>query len=357
MQERLFGHEQIMRQTPGSENDVCLLSDLTGNGWLDVIVGGKYGRDNLCWYEAPNWRRHVMGEAYLEAGGVLIDVNGNGRLDCVVGEAHSNGAPQVGGGCHLYWFEQPDDPRSRWVRHVIEDGLHRFHSQAVGDVDGDGRDEIVIVSQEGGVVAYYDLPKALDGRRWPYGSRHIIYAEGSLEGVAVCDWDGDGANEIIAGTLVFSRPQDGRGFWPYRRLAEMDRPAIAVGDLTGDERPNLVAAEGESYPARLAWYGADGEQHLLDDDLFHPHSLGLADFSGDGRLDIFCGEMGLGQWQDPRLIIWHNLGGGAFEPVIVSRGVPTHEAKVGDVNGNGKPDIVGKPYKPGNWVDVWWNTW
>jgi len=42
-----FRHEVIVERTPGEENDVCLLADLTGNGWLDVIIGGKFGENNL----------------------------------------------------------------------------------------------------------------------------------------------------------------------------------------------------------------------------------------------------------------------------------------------------------------------
>jgi len=45
-------------------------------------------------------------------------------------------------------------------------------------------------------------------------------------------------------------------------------------------------------------------------------------------------------------------GAGRFEPCIIQEGVPTHEAKVADLTGNGLPDIVGKPYSPENHVDI-----
>jgi len=358
MRYEAFRHERIVKRTPGEHNDVCLLADLTGNGWLDVIIGGKFGRDNICWYEAPDWTPHTIGQAYLEAGGVIIDVNRNGRLDMVVGEAMGGQSGRQGGGHELYWFEQPDDVTRPWPRHVIENGFHKYHDQAVGDVDGDGEPEIVVASQFAGVLAYYDLPGNVDGPRWPYGARHIVAAALSVEGLAVADIFGTGQQVIIAGTNVLTPPSQGDAFWDIHPIADYDRPAIAVGDVDGDGLPEVIASEGERHPARLAWFNPrTGHEHLLASDLFHPHSLGVADFTGNGLLDIFVGEMGLGEWKNPRLIVYVNQGEGHFHPVTISEGVPTHNATVGDVNGNGRVDIVGKPYNPGRGVDIWWNTW
>jgi hypothetical protein len=97
---------------------------------------------------------------------------------------------------------------------------------------------------------------------------------------------------------------------------------------------------------------------LLGDDFFHPHSLQVGDMDGDGRPDIFVGEMGLGGYPNPRQVVFHNQGGGQFAMYVVGN-LPTHDAKIGDGNcvayGNGLPGIVGKPYGPGNQVALWLN--
>jgi len=346
-----FRHVCIDPNPPGSEHDIVLIADLNGDGRNDIIIGGKEGPPNLFWYENPSWTRHDMASApELEAGGVVIDVNDDGRLDVVAGQ-------QIGGH-ELYWFECPPDPRQPWTKHLIENRFEKYHDQAVGDVDGDGQPEILTLSQQSQVLVYYDIPPDPRVSPWPRECCHLI-AEGlvEVEGLRVVDIDGDGRNEIIAGTSIFRRGADPRE--PWRRepfAAGFLQTRVAVADLNGDGRLEIVLAEGERHPARLAWCAPPNwEPHVLRNDLFHPHSLEIADFNGDGLPDIFVAEMGLGRNPDPKMIIYLNQGGAEFTEVIFQRGIPTHEAKVGDLTGDGRPDIVGKPYDPERHIDVWLN--
>jgi hypothetical protein len=120
---------------------------------------------------------------------------------------------------------------------------------------------------------------------------------------------------------------------------------------------------------RLKWYQCTGNPtqtsawrsiDLLGVDVNHGHSLQIADINADGHLDIFCAEMT--QWggaiNNPQSKAWVFYGDskGNFTKTEIATGIDFHEAKVADANGDGRLDIIGKPFV---WqtprIDVWLN--
>ncbi|MFW6190001.1 MAG: FG-GAP repeat domain-containing protein [Planctomycetota bacterium] len=340
-----FQHVVVDAEPPGTENDVCLIADVNGDGHNDIVIGGKEGTGNVVWYEYPDWTRHTIGTARFEAGGVMMDITGNGRLDLVAGSDYGNE--------QLWWFENPGPPFEDWPLHLITSDYLKYHDQAAGDVDGDGEDELVVLSQQSEIVMYYDIPSPVPTGPWPEECRHTVWRGREVEGVAVADLDGDGENEIVAGPFWLKRENDE---WVHRPVApDYVLTCVALGDLNGDGRPEIVLSEGESDEGRLGWFSGcpRWEEHRLRDDLFHPHSLQVADMDGDGRPDIFVAEMGLGRNEDAELLVYLNRGNGRFEKEVVARGFATHHAKIGRIGESRLPSIVGKPYHPESRVDLW----
>jgi len=79
------------------------------------------------------------------------------------------------------------------------------------------------------------------------------------------------------------------------------------------------------------------------------HSLYVDDLDGDGDLDIFSCEMeAVGGELPPRYYIWENMdgkGGAWQEHVILDANLGGHAALVADFTGNGRLDIIAKPWK------------
>jgi hypothetical protein len=378
-----FRHERIDESPPCGRLGSCITTDLTGNGRPDVVVCGLgagptfsvlgktivpreigvvddlYGRreTNVFWYENPGWERHALATEpalHLGVGSAFADLTGNGRRDLVVGQGYQ--------ATDVYWYEQPADPRDPWTQHLVTDRFQKYHDLAVGDVDDDGDPELVGCSQEAETVFYYDVPEDPRATPWPDRGLHVVDEGRRVEGIAIEDVDGDGRTELVAGTSIYHRPDGSDGEWRREDvLTGWDDTRVAVGDLDGDGDLELVFAEGDSptfgtHPGRVAWVDPpDWEAHVLREDLFCPHSLQVGDVTGNGHPDIYVGEMGLGEQDAPVQLLFANRGGGRFDELELSAGVPTHEAKLVDLDGDGTLDVVGKSYGPERHVDAWYN--
>jgi hypothetical protein len=81
-----------------------------------------------------------------------------------------------------------------WQRRVIEDAMVNGHALAVGDLDADGRDEIVAGFRGKGFQLYIFRSEDPAGERW---ARHILDDGGiAAADCKVADFDGDGRPDI-----------------------------------------------------------------------------------------------------------------------------------------------------------------
>jgi hypothetical protein len=328
--------EHLIDDAVNMECGGCLV-DLTGNGLPDAINGGDWRADEIWWWENPGprggrWPRRTIartgcGQFHDTA---LGDVTGDGTLSLVFDNQHGPG------GTTVYCVPLPADPRrSPWP------GL-----------------EVVATG------------KSVPNSRNPHTGG--IQPE---EGLAIGDVDGDGLNEIVCGTHWYKRTGRRAARWAAHRFAAGDymTTKVAIADLDGDGRSEIVLSEGDpcvyGHPegGRLAWFKAPADptqtwqEIVLEDGLKDAHTLQLADLCGSGRPDILVGEIGTaaGFAQDPpELVIYENLGGGRFTRHTIDVGTGIHDGVLADMTGDGALDIVGKPLQgPERYnVHVWFNV-
>lgn len=344
-----FKHHYIDQDLPGGSWGQTALVDVDKDGRLDYITGQSRG--SIFWYqqEAPDrWVRHKLGEkSPSDVGGKALDVDGNGYVDFVTGGV---------------WYRNTGKPCTQpFERIVFDPELASVHDLVVADVDGDGRLDILTMSDKNN-LRWYRIPK--DPRQlW---ERHDI-GPSVHAGIGVGDIDGDGDLDVVRSNIWFENA-DGKGTkWIVHENVPFGNPNspyplathCAVLDLDHDGDNDLVMVENEIKGGRIGWLAnLDGKggawklHELPKGDTATRgayHSLIVADFDNDGDADIFSCEMeGIPGDKPPRWFLWENADGKGqrfTEHVILDAKLGGHLAVAADVDGDGDLDIVCKLWR------------
>ncbi|QDV70024.1 FG-GAP repeat protein [Rosistilla carotiformis] len=299
-----------------SDNFLTYTGDFNGDGWDDVLYVPWPGKDAV-WHENPagkqgHWKSHAALKNVGNESQGWGDVDGDGRPDLIYNIDGFLG----------YGTWDPKQPEKPWVFHPVSEqrGYQKYtHGAGLGDLDGDGLTDIIEAA------GWWQQPKTPEaGKPWIWHPFEFAQAAAHM---LVYDVDGDGHNDLITswhchmyGLVWYQQVRNEAGEISFKQHVILpSKPDTSTADLR----------------------------------ISQMHALQLIDMNGDGLKDILTGKRfwahgpnGDAEPNAPAVVYWFELkrdakGSVQFVPHQVDddSGVGTQVAAT-DLNGDELPDVI-----------------
>lgn len=329
-------------------------ADFNGDGYQEIVAGGQDGMlyvvstsDGVNW--GVVWSRQCNTDILaanpptpratneIAASPVIADLEGDGHLDIVIaigGDVHVPEAERENGGVLVYRYNSAWDltliealsgdgtrgwpqPRIDWVGegpgYSDPDGLWDgiVATPAVGDLDGDGDLEIVVLGIDRRIHAWHHTGEVVAG--WPiYRDNGDALLRGGMSSPALGDLDGDGLPEVVVGTMS--------PYWEGEGGPSPDYNTGTVWAINGDS-------------TNVPGFPIETEQYIHS-------SPALGDIDADGQLEIVVGTGWGTTGRENIVYAWNHdatpLPNWPRETMDVMAGPPT----LGDIDDDGQLEVI-----------------
>lgn len=322
------------------------IAEVNGDGKADIVA---LGGGTVAWYENPSWTKRIVSDAKTTPGVISTatrDIDGDGKAEIAIAYEFEMTKPKRG---KLLLARQGE---KSWTYENLGDypSIHRLRW---GDFDGDGKADLAVAPIFGPSATSPDFQEEGAGLvvlLAANGFRPGEVARGKVtHAIGVVPWNEKGRDSILSAS--------NEGVWRHRHI---DGTWISwkLFDGAAGTRPKTGASE--IHQGRFAddtaffatiepWHGTNVVVHtespagsdrfekatMLDDSLIDGHALCVADIDGDGTGEVFAGYRGKGT-----SVIGYRRVGDAWQRTVIDDRIAAQDLRSGDVDGDGRPDVV-----------------
>lgn len=343
--------KQVVVDQAKSAINSAVAADFDRDGKMDILASYD---GHVVALKGPDWKPYVVHTFSPEHSrnkprpmcihSCLLDVDGDGDVDF------------CGSNLTLFWLECPDDPFSGepWIYRTIDDELLGTHCLITGDVNIDGRPDLIANSGRAtktdfpNSIAWFETPTKKDGawkrrifadRDAPGGSHYMGLGDVNRDGRPDIACAAKGGEKHPGGEWFawWEQPADLSNPWKKHMLADEEVGAtnILPIDLDGDGHMDYVASRGHG--TGVLWFkGPQFELIENDPDIVNPHCLIVDDLDGDGDPDVAT----VGSQPDGEAVWYENDGKAGFTRHDIGADQGSYDLRAVDMDGNGDLDLL-----------------
>jgi uncharacterized repeat protein (TIGR01451 family) len=335
-------------------------ADVDGDGATELLWGGgtvSSGPDNLYIADiatrAVEWKSPDLGQPLSSLG--VGDVDGDGRQEIVM-VSHGSTSPN---GYGLILIYDAETHALEWQSGVVGSVLTRIHSLRLGDVNGDDRQDILVATEE----SYEGVIEAYDGltheRMWQSAK---IWGT-NFNSLTIADVDADGNVEVVGGQDV-----DHNG-WTGSRIVVLDGATGSeewrtdeLGRWNANKNIEVSDADRDGHPDILV--SMAGVAYLYDG------VTRQQTWQGGSNVSLFS-SANVDGLPGPELLLGADEGvltvldGKTRQPqhTITIGDKPVTALRVGDMDRDGVAELFITSgsylyvYDTANWTEIWQSDW